>query len=82
MPYTRNCVQCQKEYTCHPNRVATDEHNHFLCLDCMKEANARREARGQEPHPIRPGAYGAYERIDDVLGRWHFVGKRNTKQEK
>ena len=28
-----------------------------VCANCMKRANALREAAGLEPHPILPGAY-------------------------
>lgn len=55
------CHTCRQPFTFHPHKVPSIRDaagiRQPVCLNCMTRANALREKRGLDPHPIRAGAY-------------------------
>jgi hypothetical protein len=55
------CFACKQPFSFNPHcvpsiRGASGE-KEPVCGQCMEQANERRVARGEQPHPIHPEAY-------------------------
>jgi len=54
------CFGCGQMFGYNPHLVPSIRVNGVrepVCRNCLETANKRREANGDKPHPIKPGAY-------------------------
>lgn len=62
------CCCCHRMFAYNPHRVPSTRaftgEREPVCESCMAQVNAKRQAMGQEPFPILPGAYEAGEETD------------------